>query len=137
MDSVQKGDATEAIVLSKLVKKGYTVLHPWDDNQRYDLVLDIDGDFLRVQVKTGNYKEEYVEVHVTSNRSHSSGVEHKPYDKTQIDGFLVYCYEKNEMYWIPIEESNTSRIWLRYEAKQDQPQINWAEDYLFEENFEH
>jgi hypothetical protein len=35
------------------VRRGYSVLLPFGVNQRYDLVLDLDGRFVRAQCKTG------------------------------------------------------------------------------------
>ena len=44
---VDVGDRTEAIVIAALIRRGYRVLRPLSANQRYDLVLDLDGCFLR------------------------------------------------------------------------------------------
>jgi hypothetical protein len=46
---VDVGQRTEAVILAELVKRGYRVLLPFGINYRYDLVLDLDGRFLRVQ----------------------------------------------------------------------------------------
>ena len=45
-DSKRKGDASEALALWKLSEAGLTVLIPWGDNARFDLVAVI-GDKLR------------------------------------------------------------------------------------------
>jgi len=50
---VDVGTRTEAVVLAELVKRGYRVLLPFGHNHRYDLVLDVEGRFVRVQCKTG------------------------------------------------------------------------------------
>ena len=50
---VDVGHRTEAAILSELVRRGYAVLLPFGVNQRYDLVLDLEGRFVRAQCKTG------------------------------------------------------------------------------------
>ena len=46
---VDIGLRTEAAILSEITRRGYAVLVPWGVNQRYDLVLDLGGEFLRTQ----------------------------------------------------------------------------------------
>ena len=48
----QRGTETEATVTSELVGRGISVLTPAFGNERYDMVIDRDGDLERVQVKT-------------------------------------------------------------------------------------
>jgi hypothetical protein len=48
-ETKRKGDAAEAHVLAALVGAGLTVLVPWGDNARYDLVVDCAGRFIRIQ----------------------------------------------------------------------------------------
>jgi hypothetical protein len=47
------GERSEAIIIGRLGYSGYTVLKPYGENQRYDLVIeDADRHFWRVQCKT-------------------------------------------------------------------------------------
>lgn len=50
-----KGDVTEAYVTARLLQLGYTALRPVGDNARYDLVIEKDGHFGRVQCKTARW----------------------------------------------------------------------------------
>ena len=54
---VDVGLRTEAAILAELVQRGYQVLVPFGVNQRYDLVLDIEGEFVRAQCKTGRLRD--------------------------------------------------------------------------------
>jgi hypothetical protein len=54
---VDVGARTEAIILAELTNRGYRVLLPFGYNQRYDLVLEIDGSF-GVQCKTGRLRSD-------------------------------------------------------------------------------
>lgn len=56
MNSKRKGEISEAVVISELLKRNLTVSVPFGENARYDLVVDDDGDFERVQCKTGSLK---------------------------------------------------------------------------------
>jgi hypothetical protein len=42
---VDVGLRTEAVILAELLRRGYQVLVPFGVNQRYDLVIDLDGEF--------------------------------------------------------------------------------------------
>jgi hypothetical protein len=48
------GDITEAVVLAEFLRAGFPVCVPFGDNQRYDLVVEAGGRFLRVQCKTAS-----------------------------------------------------------------------------------
>ena len=135
--SMDKGDASEAVVIAELKKRGYTVLQPFGDNQRYDIVVEEDNQFERVQIKTARTKEEGRKVLFDSCGTHtnSKGTTLKPYTKEQIDSFIAHVQSTGDLLYIPIEEAPNKEMTLRYEASQDQPQINWVEDYLLSENF--
>lgn len=135
ISSTQKGLASEARVKYELTLRGYTVLEPYGDNERYDLAIDHEDGLERVQVKTGNLKDSFIQFRLTSNRSTAKGVEHKPYTEDEIDSYIVVSYELDKLYYVPIEDTAKSTMRLRLSSKQDQPQINWAEDYEFSERF--
>src|SRR5581483_10587734 len=48
------GDISEAAIIARLLQVGYNVFTPYGKNHRCDLVIeDADGQFWRVQCKTG------------------------------------------------------------------------------------
>ncbi len=52
-DSRSKGELSELLIAGALVCAGYSVLMPYGQMQRYDLVIeDAKGEFWRVQCKT-------------------------------------------------------------------------------------
>ncbi len=62
MDTKQKGDIAEQAVVLAALQQGWGVLKPIGDRLPYDLVFDIEGSFVRIQVKSawfdsrrGNY----------------------------------------------------------------------------------
>ena len=76
------GEHSEAILIAKLLEVGYGVLTPFGDNRRYDLVIeDADGNFHRVQCKTGRvakdgaYMSLELQVHTTTQRQEERATE--------------------------------------------------------------
>ncbi len=96
------GSAAELYVASKLVGRGYTVLWPLMTQSRYDLVIDDDGAFSRIQVKkateskTGAHK--YLQARLSSRNKNS-----KP---RYISGeFDFFAFTDMERIWIaPFDE---------------------------------
>ena len=121
------GEISEGVVLGALLKQGKTVLMPFGNNQRYDLVIDEDGTFVRAQVKTGRLRNGVI----CFNTSSVNGFTGKRtvYDG-QADVFLVYCPETDGVYNIPVSECGVSVTSLRVEpGKKDVSGSRWAKDY--------
>jgi hypothetical protein len=132
LSSVDKGDAVEAAVIAELKRRGKVVLTPFGDNQRYDLVIDEGGEFTRVQVKTAREVEDgKVIFNTAGNHTNTQGTTKKPYYKSEVDVFIAYNPERDIMYRVPIEEAPNKSMTIRHKAKQEQPTINWAEDYEY------
>lgn len=87
---VDVGHRAEAAILSELVKRGYSVLLPFGVNQRYDLVLDCDGHFLRAQCKSGRLRNGVIEFRACSTQSNRKRTRVRNYNG-QVDVFVVYC----------------------------------------------
>jgi hypothetical protein len=47
---------TEGMVLSAILRSGRTVLLPFGDQEDYDMVMEDQGKFFRIQCKTGRLK---------------------------------------------------------------------------------
>jgi PD-(D/E)XK endonuclease len=101
---VDVGLRTEAAILSELIRRGYEVLVPFGTNQRYDLVLDIEGQFVRVQCKTGRLRRGVVIFSTKSTRSNSRSSFTLSYDGDAED-FLVYCPDTGRIYAVPVDDA--------------------------------
>lgn len=133
MNTKTIGTRTEAVVLAALVKLYPTVLIPFGDNSRYDLVFqDEKGSFLSVQCKTGRYKNGVIHFNgYSSTENRKNGVS-KDY-RGDVDYFAVNCPGLPEVYLIPVIEVGTTKISIRVEPTKDyrgQHQIRWAKGYL-------
>ena len=132
MDTNTIGTLTELDVLRYVLNMGYSVSLPFGDKQRYDQVWDIQGQLIRVQVKTSrkNPKDEHsILFNCRSTYSRNNrNVSHK-YSKREVDYFATMW--KNKLYLVPVEECSDKKV-LRFQSNQNQPNISWASDYEVE-----
>jgi len=132
----KRGQAAEAIVKSELVSRGISVLTPDYDNEPYDIVVEVDDSFYRIQIKTAfeATTNGAVRFRTRSTRTKSSGYEREGYGGS-IDLFAVYAPTYDETYLIPIEETAKTQMTIRYERPKNGnvKNINWHENYLLDE----
>jgi hypothetical protein len=95
---------TEATILAELIRCDYAVLLPFGTNQRYDLVLDIEGEFVRAQCQTGRLKGGVVEYSTRSVRSNRKEILTPNY-AGQVEIFLVHCPQTGGIYAVPVDEA--------------------------------
>lgn len=106
MDKVSKGDISKAFVIARLLKEGFKVLEPMSENSRYDLVLDINGKFAKIQVKTIYYKNDlqvYEMVCYSTTRRNKVHVKTK-YTSEEVDFIIGYNLDNDEVYTFPIKD---------------------------------
>jgi hypothetical protein len=127
---VDVGLRTEAAILAELVRRGYQVLVPFGTNQRYDLVLDLKGEFVRAQCKTGRLRNGVVIYPTKSLRANMNQVLTRSYIG-EVELFLVYCPETGGIYAVPVDEAPDGYGSLRVEpTRNGQTEgIRWARDY--------
>jgi hypothetical protein len=116
--------------LAELVRRGYRVLIPFGTNQRYDLVLEIDGAFVRAQCKTGRLRRGCVLFNTESVRINTRGWLARSY-LGEVEIFLIYCPETDRIYAVPVDEAPASSGSLRVAPTRNGQEdgIRWARDY--------
>ena len=129
-----KGNVTEIETILAFMKLGYNVLTPYGDCERYDLVADVNGKFLKIQCKTASQQDEEGNVYKFSCRStHKINGQMKmaKYETGEIDYFAT-CI-KGKCYLIPLSECGSDKI-LRFTLpKNGQIRgVNFAKDYEIE-----
>ncbi len=95
------GELTEQIVSVYLIDKEVKVSKPFGDNLPYDFILDVYGELIKVQVKTARPKKHstnVIEYNTISTRVNAKGNYKKYYTEGDIDLFLIYSYEVDEVY---------------------------------------
>jgi hypothetical protein len=127
---VDVGHRTEAVILSELVRRGYRVLLPFGVNQRYDLVLDVEGRFVRAQCKTGLLRGGAVRFRPLSTQSNTRKTLSRGYEG-EADLFLVYCPQNGLIYAVPVEGCTSRSMSLRVEPTLNGQAegIRWAKSY--------
>ena len=104
------GDRTTLAVMLALQAKGFTVLLPFGENTRYDLVIDDGTRLSRVQCKTGRYHRGAVIFPACSTyRHHRNPPTPGRHYLGEIDYFAVYWPKSGAVYLIPIEDAAVKR----------------------------
>lgn len=114
-------------MLAALVGAGHHVLVPFGSHQRYDLVVDLGDEFLRVQCKSGRLAGGAVFF-----RTHSTtGARLEAYGG-EADAFGVFCAALGTVYLVPVEAVPPRGAHLRLEPAKNRQErgVRWADDYL-------
>jgi hypothetical protein len=107
---------------------------PLGDYQRYDLVIDDDGVFSRVQCKLGKLTSDkgaiYFHPCSIDSRSQKGRCIRKGY-RGQVEFFGVYCEELDKKYLVPVADAASTCCYLRLTPPKNGPKkgIRWAVDY--------
>jgi hypothetical protein len=133
----EMGERSEAIIIGRLVYSGYTVLKPYGENQRYDLVIeDADRQFWRVQCKTAWLsKDQKIIIFNTCSNHYAyawqkNTMTRKHY-RGDVEYFAVYSPDTDKVYLIPIDHVGTAHASLRLMPAKSSNQygIRMAQDY--------
>jgi hypothetical protein len=108
------------------------VLRPLCEGRRYDLVIDLEPELLRVQCKVAQRLAGAMAVRLKTNRCTPGGYISTGYSADEIDAICAYSPDLSRCFLIPIDEVSGRRaIHLRLDpAKNNQARgIKWASDY--------
>ena len=128
------GDISEAAIITCLLQSGYVVLTPYGKNHRYDLVIeDADGQFWRVQCKTGWMDENQTVITFATASSYNHTAKQKGWRsyKGQIEYFAVYVEQLGKVYLVPVDAVGNAKAMLRLTPTKNKQEKNvrWAKDY--------
>jgi hypothetical protein len=123
-----KGDISELMVMAAFLEKGYAVAKPFGENARYDFVAERDGQFVRVQVKSGWISADVVVFNCFSSHAHR-GSPSRMY-LGDADVFGIYCRGTNTVYVTPVAEmAHRGFLRLRPTKNGQRKGVRWAADY--------
>ena len=101
VNSKSKGLTTELLCQAYLTSLGYNISIPLGEDCKYDLILDVKGKLIRIQVKSCNEGKSGVVFNTRSiTTSGKENVVHR-YTKDEIDYFAIYY--SDQCYLIPVE----------------------------------
>ena len=135
MDTRITGELTELKCQMFCLERGFIVSKPIVDNARYDLLLDYNNKFYRIQIKTSRWMSEEHEgivFNCKSQHSIAGGNKIMKYTPEEVDFFMTEF--EGEFYLIPCERAK-SEMRLRFKPTKNHQddKATFAKDFKFEE----
>lgn len=127
MKPQERGDLTEAAVLNGLMQDGFSISQPFDDNQRYDFIADDGSNLYRIQAKTARLKDDKIKFDCANSVANTIEMTKKTYTDKQIDAFVVYSPNLDNLYWVPVNDAPKTCMTLRLEGTH--ANANYVENY--------
>lgn len=115
----KQGDIGEARAIYEYTRLGYGVSRTIFDSMKYDLIIDVDGQLYRVQVKTTSYKSIYdvYQVYLSTSGGNQSFNKSRPRQDSDYDILFVMA-DNGDCWSIPVSEfeaRNTLNINSRFD----------------------
>jgi len=106
MNTKQKGDVAEQAAILHALKRGWEVLKPIGDRMPYDLVFDVSGSLVRIQVKCAWFAQKRGNYVVDNRRTKTNRriMRRDRYSVNDLDFALVYLPEMDLFYVFPVAE---------------------------------
>ncbi len=98
-----KGDIAEQAVILSSLKNGWEVLRPLGDRMPYDLVLDVNGTLVKVQVKAAWF-DSSTQNYVVDNRrtkTNRKQIQRSSYEIADFDFAILYIDQLQVFYIMP------------------------------------
>lgn len=134
MTSDQKGAIAEAAVALAAVKLGIGVYRPVAEG-RYDLILDVRGQLLRVQCKYAQCGGDVIGIRCYSSRRGRDGLIKRGYTADEVDLIIAFCPETERCYVVRAATfAGRTHVQLRLRPTRNSQAIGirWARDHEFE-----
>ncbi len=130
-----KGNVAELAIAAEAARLGLSVLKPLTEHERYDLVLGIAGQLLRVQCKWASRRDEVIQVRLSSSyHSPTRGYVKTTYGMDEVDVIAAYCDDLGKAYLLPIDDfAGQSMVYLRLAPARNNQRaaLNLATAYEF------
>lgn len=127
LNTKKKGELTEIQIASEFLKREIPVLFPFGDSHPYDLVIDYNDNFIRIQCKTSRLRKDCINFNTTlicHNRNENYSVDYE----NKIDFFATIF--DNEVYLIHVNETSKGKQSLRIKNyKNGNKRTKFAKDY--------
>lgn len=106
MDTKLKGDIAEQAVILYALQQGWGVLKPIGDRLPYDLVLEVENVFVKIQVKSAWFDEKKKNHVVDTRRTKTNRrkMMRSSYTENDFDFAVIYLQECQTFYVFPVAE---------------------------------
>ena len=128
------GEITEQEVALAFLKQGILLSKPLVQSSRYDFIADINNKLYKIQVKTGNFKENaYLEFATSTSHTNTKGTLNISYTADDVD-FFATMYE-GQCFLIPYELCGKRNQRIRFVPTQNGQTkgILFAKDFKLED----
>ncbi|MCW5967694.1 MAG: hypothetical protein KIT57_04210 [Blastocatellales bacterium] len=104
MNTKLKGDIAEQAAILQALKRGWGVLRPLGDRLPYDLVFDVEGFLIRIQVKSAWYDKRTGNYVVDTRRTKTNRrlIQRESYQTCDFDFAAVYLEALDIFYIFPV-----------------------------------
>jgi hypothetical protein len=129
----QKGAIAEAKFAAVAFEFGLGVSRPLDD-ERYDLILDLRPELVRVQCKWAHQSRDVISARLYTSRRGPEGLINKRYNPGEFDAFGLYCPDTTKCYLLPASDFVSQRqVYLRLAPSRNNQSvgIRWAQHFEF------
>jgi hypothetical protein len=105
-DTKLTGDIAEQATILQALKKGWNILKPLGDRLPYDMVFEISGKFVKIQVKAAWFEKRSGNYVVDTRRTKANRKEitKNKYSSSDFDFAIVYISDIEVFYIFPILE---------------------------------
>lgn len=115
MNTKYLGNLTELQCITRFYELGYPVSIPYGDSEKYDMIVDINGQLYRLQCKHANPHMnddglvDYLTIKTTWQSGYTKNSQYKrnQYSKEDCDYFVTHYEGKN--YLIPVEQCSNEK----------------------------
>ena len=105
MSTKLTGDIAEQAAVLQALKRGWEMLHPIGDRLPYDLVFEVNGNFVKVQVKSAWFDMQRCNYVVDNRRTKTNRrkMVRSKYVPSDFDFALVYLEDLDLFYIFPVD----------------------------------
>lgn len=124
------------VIRAKAEKSGYKVTLPFNENHRYNMLLEKEGESLRLLCRDGQYRNGAITFKACSVQWFTRMK--RNYSREEIDYFAVYSKHTNEVYFVPPEDVAPTGGMLRVlpAANNQTKGVRLAKDYEMQKRME-
>ena len=114
MHTKRLGNIGELKALATFAQYEIPVFIPYGEAERVDFIADFNNKLNRIQVKsTANIIDGVLKFGLRSTAVNTTTAKANIYTSEEIDYFVLYCLENDELYIISIDEAPATQIMLR------------------------
>ena len=127
------GEISEQKAALAFLQLGYMVSKPLVQSSKYDFIVEINRVLYKIQVKTGQLKNQsYIEFATSTSHTNTKKTINLTYTSDDVDFFVVVC--ENKCYMLPIKDCNkrSQRLRIKPTNNNQKNGVTFANDYILE-----